>query len=82
MPNAHKLKLGISPRFPIRPQNTRQQPFYTATCVAILALGIGANSALFSVVHSVILKRLPYRNPEEFALHVHPAQHFRGRFVE
>ena len=35
-------------------------PGYTATCVAVIALGIGANAAIFSVVHSVILKALPY----------------------
>jgi hypothetical protein len=37
-----------------------RSPGYALTCVAVLALGIGANAAIFSVVHSVILKPLPY----------------------
>lgn len=38
----------------------RKSPGYVATCVAVLALGIGANAAIFSVVHSVILTALSY----------------------
>jgi putative ABC transport system permease protein len=37
-----------------------RSPAYALTCVAVLALGIGANTAIFSVVHSVILTPLPY----------------------
>jgi len=37
-----------------------RSPTYALTCVAVLALGIGANTAIFSVVHSVILTPLPY----------------------
>src|SRR5882762_1264312 len=37
-----------------------RSPGYALTCVAVLALGIGANAAIFSVIHSVILKALPY----------------------
>ena len=37
-----------------------RSPGYALTCVAVLALGIGANVAIFSVVHSIILKPLPY----------------------
>ncbi len=37
-----------------------RSPAYALTCIAILALGIGANTAIFSVVHSVILTPLPY----------------------
>ena len=35
-------------------------PGYTASCVTVLALGIGANAAIFSVIDSVVLHRLPY----------------------
>lgn len=41
-----------------------KRPGFTLTAAVVLALGIGANTALFSVVHSVLLSPLPFSDPE------------------
>src|SRR5512140_2166794 len=40
---------------------------FTATAVAVLALALGANTALFSVLEAVILRPLPYRDSQRLA---------------
>src|SRR5262245_59535842 len=44
-------------RFALR--SLRRHPWFSAAAIGMLALGVGANTAIFTVVHSVLLRQLP-----------------------
>ncbi|HEY2015110.1 MAG TPA: ABC transporter permease, partial [Bryobacteraceae bacterium] len=46
----------------------RRAPAFTAAAVATLALGIGANSAIFSVIDAALFRPLPYPSPERLIM--------------
>jgi hypothetical protein len=54
----------------------RKSPLFTVVAVLSLALGTGANTAIFTLVHQLILELLPVKHPEELVLLTSRGQHY------
>ena len=54
----------------------RKSPLFTGVAVLSLALGIGANTAIFTLIHQLILELLPVKHPEELVLLTSRGQHY------
>src|SRR4030095_13504013 len=63
--------VGRDLRFALR--GMRRNPTFTLAVVLTLALGLGANTAIFAVVDGVLIKPLPYPNPQELVSLKHVA---------
>ena len=61
-------------------RNLLRNPGFACAAILVLALGIGANTAIFSVVNAVLLRPLPFRDPSGIMQiwHIPPAKSFPG----
>jgi hypothetical protein len=58
-------------------RSIRRAPAFSAAIVLLMALGIGANAAVFSVIDGVLLRSLPYTRPDELHARIEPVDNWR-----
>src|ERR1700738_699867 len=56
----------------------RKSPVFLAVAVLSLALGIGANTAIFTLINQLILQPLPVRDPEQLVMLAGRGRHYGG----
>ena len=59
---------GLSHNFQFAVRRLRKTPVFAVTVILTLALGIGATTAIFSLVEGILLRPLPFSNPDRLVL--------------
>ena len=67
-PSQSKLAAIMLTDFSYAFRTLRKSPVFTITVVVTIALAIGASTAIFSVTNGVLLRKLPYKDPERLVL--------------
>ena len=70
---------------PVLPQDLRyafrtlrKAPLFSAVAILSLAFGIGANTAIFTLIHQLILRRLPVKDPQQLVMLAGRGRHYGG----
>jgi putative ABC transport system permease protein len=74
----HMGNLGQDVRYAMR--MLRKAPVFTAVAIGSLALGIGANTAIFTLMDAIMLRWLPVQNPQELVVLGHNPTRFSASF--